>query len=166
MISSHLCGGDGRKVAYTKHNCSSVRKSSVRVRVRSSGNFLPCKLPIPYFVHRYSSIRKLPVETTAEREFHPNIHPSIFSSIHPPINLSSYLSLVNGGRRLSPVFQTSFSTRNIFQDFLGDPEAFPYQMGCIIPPSSSASTPGSPPNWMCLEDFQGEVSESDAWTGF
>ena len=119
-----------------------------------------------YFIHRHSFIYNLPIETSTESKVHSTMHPFIHSSIHLPINPSSYLRLGNGGRMLSPVFQTSSTTRNIFQVFLGDPEAFPYQMGCIIPTSSSGSTPRSPPNWKWLEDFQGEVSESDAWTSF
>ena len=36
---------------------------------------------------------------------------------------------------------------NIFQFLLGDPEAFPGQLGYVIPPASSVSTLWSPTSW-------------------
>lgn len=47
--------------------------------------------------------------TSIYPSIHPSIHPSIYPSTHQSINPSAYLRLGNGGRRLSPVFQTSFS---------------------------------------------------------
>lgn len=49
-------------------------------------------------------------------------------------------------------------SRNTFQLLLRDPEAFPGQMGHIIPSVSSGSTVESPPSWTCPEDLQREVS--------
>lgn len=40
------------------------------------------------------------------------------------------------------------------QVHLGDPEAFPGQMGCIFPPASSESVLGSPASWMCPQQLQ------------
>ena len=42
---------------------------------------------------------------------------------------------------------------NVFQFLLGDPEAFPGQLGYVIPPVSS----GSPTCWTCPENIQGEA---------
>ena len=46
---------------------------------------------------------------------------------------------------------------NVFQFLLGDPEAFPGQLGYVIPPVSSRSTSWSPTSWMCPENLQGEA---------
>ena len=55
-----------------------------------------------------------------------------------------------------------------FQLFLGDPEVFPGQMGCIVPPASSESISGSPPRWGVSGKPPTEGSQQaswlDAWT--
>ncbi|XP_056134186.1 transcription factor 25 isoform X2 [Lampris incognitus] len=43
---------------------------------------------------------------------------------------------------------------NALQLFLGNPKAFPCQIGHVVPPANSGSTPGFPPIWTCPENLQ------------
>lgn len=63
---------------------------------------------------------------------HPSSHPS--SSAYPRTGCDGSLSGVPDLALPS----------NTFQLFLGDPKAFPHQMGCIISSPSCGSTSGSP----------------------
>lgn len=53
------------------------------------------------------------------------------------------------------------SPERCFQLLLSDPEAFPGQMGYVIPPESSGTDPGSPSSCTCLENFQRTASKED-----
>lgn len=69
--------------------------------------------------------------------------------------LPSYLGPSLGGSRLSKVVLTSSP-----QLLLGDPEAFPCQMGYIISPACSWSTLRPLSSWTCQENLQRRHSGS------
>ncbi|XP_056157043.1 uncharacterized protein LOC130131390 [Lampris incognitus] len=58
-----------------------------------------------------------------------------------------------GGSKLSRALQTSLSPATPSSASSG-PKVFPGQIGHVVPPASSGSTPGSPPSWTCLENPQ------------
>ncbi|XP_075954572.1 cAMP-responsive element modulator-like isoform X1 [Anarhichas minor] len=78
-----------------------------------------------------------------------SIHPSIF------LRLSGLGSRWQQAKQADPDFPL---TGNMFQLILGDPEASPGQLGDVIPPACSGSSPGSLPSWTCLENLQWEAS--------
>uniref|UniRef100_A0A8C9YDV2 Glucagon-like peptide 2 receptor n=1 Tax=Sander lucioperca TaxID=283035 RepID=A0A8C9YDV2_SANLU len=80
----------------------------------------------------------------------------IMSRLHPSIFVC--LSGVgSGGQQLQQGNPNFPFPSHINQFRLGDPEAFPGQVGDIIPPPSPGSSPRPLPSWMCLEHFPREA---------